>query len=58
MACWKSTEPGGWKPVTVPHQSLPGSAGLPSWYRVPCRTGYGSTSVVRPYAADPGSQSA
>jgi len=23
-------KPGGWKPVTVPHQSLPGSPGLPS----------------------------
>ena len=36
---WKSTEPGGWNPVTVPHQSLPGSFGFPSWYRLPRRTG-------------------
>ena len=27
---WKSSDPGGWNPVTVPHQSLPGSSGFPS----------------------------
>ena len=21
---WKSSDPGGWNPVTVPHQSFPG----------------------------------
>ena len=30
MVWWKSIDPGGWKPVTVPHQFLPGSSDLAS----------------------------
>jgi hypothetical protein len=36
---WKSSDPGGWRPVTVPYQSFPGSSGLPPWYVLPSRTG-------------------